>query len=160
MWRYLLGGAGALLLAGAGLMLVRGHAVADLGLPAAGAQVGSSTATLSSTLPEATAATREQRRFNRYDKDRNGAITREEYLASRRKAFARLDTNHDGTLGFDEWADKATAKFAAADADKNGAMNAAEFAATAVKRKAQSKQLCPPADRAAPQSGKDDSDDG
>src|SRR3546814_9223897 len=46
--------------------------------------------------PEASEQKREERRFNRYDKDRDEAITREEYLASRRKAFAKLDVNGDG----------------------------------------------------------------
>ena len=71
-------------------------------------------------------------------------MTRDEYLAQRRKAFARLDTDHDGRLSFDEWAIKATTKFAAADRDKSGSMDAAEFATTAVKRKAPSRLKCPP----------------
>ena len=51
-------------------------------------------------LPRALPKTREQKRFGRYDKDRDGAITRDEYLASRRKAYAKLDTNGDGRLSF------------------------------------------------------------
>ena len=62
-------------------------------------------------------------------------MTREEFLAQRRKAYAKLDVNHDGVLSFDEWAVKAETKFADADKDKSGAMNTAEFATTAVKRK-------------------------
>ena len=95
-------------------------------------------------VPEASPATREEKRFNRYDKDRDASITRNEYLAARRKAFAKLDVNGDGRLDFDEWAVKATAKFAAADRDKSGAMNAAEFATTAVRRKAPARAKCPP----------------
>lgn len=95
-------------------------------------------------VPEASPATREEKRFNRYDKDRDASITRDEYLAARRKAFAKLDVNGDGRLDFDEWAVKATAKFAAADRDKSGAMNAAEFATTAVRRKAPARAKCPP----------------
>src|SRR3546814_1864328 len=67
--------------------------------------------------PEASEQKREERRFNRYDKDRDEAITREEYLASRRKAFAKLDVNGDGRLSFEEWAIRTTDKFAKADAD-------------------------------------------
>ena len=94
-------------------------------------------------LPEATPKTREKKRFGRYDKDRNGSITREEYLASRRKAYAKLDRDGDGRLSFDEWAVRAATKFAGADRDKSGAMNAAEFATTAVKRRPA--RRCPPA---------------
>lgn len=146
MWRYLVGGLAALLLAGAGLMLFRGTAREPI-LPAmpAGLIQDEAGGALPDTAPEATPKTREQKRFNRYDKDRDGAITRDEYLANRRKAYARLDTNGDGRLSFDEWGVKAVAKFQTADADKSGAMNAGEFATTAVKRKAkvQPKCVCP-----------------
>lgn len=150
MWRYLLGGVGALLLAAAGILLFRGNpAVAPL-LPALGASDGNAMLALPDSAPEASEATREQRRFNRYDKDKDGSITREEYLANRRKAFARLDLNHDNALQFDEWAAKAEAKFAIADADKSGAMNAAEFATTAVKRKSKPACRCAPVAKAVP----------
>lgn len=51
-------------------------------LPAASAATAASpqsAATDDTPLPEASAKTREQKRFDRYDKDRDGAITREEY---------------------------------------------------------------------------------
>jgi hypothetical protein len=99
-------------------------------------------APLPDSVPEAGDKTREQKRFDRYDKDRNGQVTREEYLAQRRKAYAKLDTNHDGVLSFDEWAVKAETKFAAADGDRSGAMNPTEFAATAVKRNARPRPKC------------------
>lgn len=96
--------------------------------------------------PRASAATREERRFNRYDKDRDDLITRDEYLASRRKAFKKLDVNGDGKLSFDEWAVRTIDKFETADADKSGKLTRVEFATTAVKRKApaQPKCKCPP----------------
>ena len=68
-----------------------------------------------------------------------GELTRDEYLASRRKAYAKLDANGDGRLSFDEWAAKTTTKFATADKGRDGALDAAEFATTAVKRKAGAK---------------------
>ncbi len=71
-------------------------------------------------MPEASARTREQKRSDRYDKDRNAQVTREEYLAQRRKAYAKLDANHDGQLSFDEWAVKTTTKFAEADKEQVG----------------------------------------
>ena len=84
----------------------------------------------------------EQKRFDRYDINRDGKITRDEYLASRRKAYAKLDTNHDGQLSFEEWAVRSTTKFAKADADHSGAMNPSEFLATKVERKAAPKCAC------------------
>lgn len=53
--------------------------------------------------PEATPKSREQKRFSRADKDKDGQIEREELLAPRRKAFAKLDKNGDGRLAFEEW---------------------------------------------------------
>ncbi|MES2755483.1 MAG: EF-hand domain-containing protein [Pseudomonadota bacterium] len=145
MWRYLVGAVAALLLAGAGVLLIKGSPARGPALPAMPATVGQDEAPLPDEAPAATAKTREQRRFNRYDKDRDGAITRDEYLVARRKAYARLDTNGDGRLSFDEWGVKAIGKFATADADKSGAMNAKEFATTAVKRKPKAavKCVCP-----------------
>lgn len=148
MWRFVAGAVAALLLAAGGILWVNGRAAPDRLLavapPAAGAQTDAA-AGLPETVPQASAKTREQRRFGRYDKDRDGQITREEYLAARRRAFAKLDVNGDGTLSFDEWATKATTKFATADADRSGAMNPAEFSTTAVKRTTRASVKCPPA---------------
>ena len=148
MWRYLVGAVAALMLAGAGMLLFGARAKTDPVLPAmptaAPAQTGDAEEPLPATVPEASPKTREQKRFGRYDKDRDGAITREEYLLSRRKAYAKLDTNGDGRLSFEEWAIKTTTKFATADRDRSGAMNATEFATTAVKRKPRTPVKCPP----------------
>lgn len=144
LWRYLLGGVAGLLLLAAGYSLATGQSSSPSVLPAVPGTAGATATPLPDAVPEASDKTREEKRFGRYDKDKNGQITREEYLASRRKAYARLDTNHDGTLSFDEWAVKATTKFAAADADKSGTMTAPEFATTAVVRKPKPKCACPP----------------
>ena len=159
MWRYLTGGAALIALIGAAILGFGGKVRSGPVLapqPTAQAQTQAQadggTDPLPRMAPRATDATREQRRFQRYDKDRDGAVTREEYLAARRKAFAKLDVNGDGRLDFDEWAVKATTKFAAADRDRSGAMDAAEFATTAVKRKPASRTKCPP-DRQAPEEG-------
>ena len=144
MWRYIAGGVSALLLVTAGIIIFKGHASAPPPLaarPVIGAPAQA--AALPDAVPEASDRTREQKRFDRYDKDRNGNVTREEFLAQRRKVYAKLDLNHDGVLSFDEWAVKAEAKFADADKDKSGAMTTAEFATTAVKRKV--RIGCPPA---------------
>ena len=148
MWRYLAGGAAALAMVGAGALVFGSHnnpAPLLAAQPAMHASVDDqSDPPLPDTAPAALPATREQKRFNRYDKDRDGRITRDEYLMQRRKAFAKLDADHDGRLSFDEWAFKATTKFASADRDKSGAMTATEFATTAVKRKTPSRAKCPP----------------
>ncbi len=152
MWRYLAGGVAALLMVAAGWMLFSTRATTDPIIPPApsppSAQRTSGNDQIDAPVPEASERTREEKRFDRYDKDRNDSITREEYLASRRKAFAKLDSNGDGRLSFEEWAAKTTAKFAGADRDKSGTMDRAEFATTAVKRKtplrSARKPECPP----------------
>jgi len=146
MWRYLAGGVSALAMAAAGVLFFgRPQATAVLPpAPAAAAEPVQDEAALPDTVPEASPKTREQKRFGRYDKDKDGSITRDEYLLSRRKAYAKLDANRDGVLSFDEWAAKTNAKFAAADRDRSGGMSAAEFATTAVKRKPARRSPCPP----------------
>jgi hypothetical protein len=86
--------------------------------------------------PSADARTKEQKRFDRADKDKNGAVVLEELFQPRRKAFARLDTNGDGRLSFEEWAVRTSKRFSEADRDRNGALTRAEFATTAPRRRA------------------------
>lgn len=146
MWRYFVGAGAAVLLAVAGMFLFQGSAAPERALPSAprSAAASADPPPLPDEAPRATERTREQKRFDRYDKDRNQQVAREEYLLSRRKAFARLDTNRDGQLGFDEWAAKTLGKFAAADRDKSGALDRPEFLATAPKaRAARPKCACP-----------------
>ena len=81
--------------------------------------------------PESTPKSREERRFSRADKDRNGRIEREELFAPRRKAFAKLDANGNGALSFEEWAVKSIDKFGGADKDRSGWLTPAEYASTA-----------------------------
>ncbi|MBP2275878.1 MULTISPECIES: histidine kinase [Sphingomonas] len=148
MWRYLVGGLATLALVAAGMLLFNRGARSVAALPSAPLALAQTTegGALPATVPEASDKTREQKRFDRYDKDRDGKVTREEYLAPRRKAYAKLDTNHDGVLSFDEWAVKTETKFAEADKDKSGAMTPAEFVSTAPKRKApRVRRDCPPA---------------
>lgn len=148
MLKYLAGVASALLLVAAGVFLFRSSATAEapvlVASTAARPVAPQDALPADEPLPEAAALTREQRRFNRYDKDRDAAIAREEYLQFRRKAYAKLDTNGDGRLSFDEWAAKTVAKFTAADRDRSGSLNAAEFATTAVKRSPARARRCPP----------------
>lgn len=81
--------------------------------------------------PEASPKSREERRFSRADKNKDGKIESEELLGSRRKAFAKLDTNGNGALGFEEWAHTTIDKFKGADKDRNGLLTPAEYATTA-----------------------------
>ncbi len=145
MWRYFAGAGAAVLLMLAGMFLFRGSAVSEFKLPAAPAARAATTLSdepLPDEAPKASAKTREQKRFDRYDKDRNDAVSREEYLLSRRKAYGKLDVNRDGRLDFDEWAAKTTTKFAGADADKSGTLTRAEFLATAPKPRTGAKPRC------------------
>lgn len=151
MRRFLAGVASALLLVAAGIFVWKSMAGAEGPVPDAPPEAGAVGPVALEPLadpPRASEKTREERRFSRYDKDRDGSVAREEYLASRRKAYARLDANGDGRLSFDEWAARTTAKFAGADRDRSGALTAAEFATTKVVRKAVGRADCPPPKRA------------
>ncbi len=91
-------------------------------------------------LPQANEATREQRRFDRLDKDRDDRITRNEMLSPRVKDFRKLDTDGNNLLTFEEWAIATSNKFKAADGDGDQALNRAEYATT--KTKAARKPAC------------------
>ena len=149
MGRFLAGVGSALLLMTAGLFLWRAQADSGPKLPLPPATAAEAPMGIVDLAPPPTATekTREQKRFSRYDKDKNGAVAREEYLVARRKAYAKLDLNGDGRLSFDEYAVKTTTKFATADRDRNGALNAPEFATTRVVRKARPQPKCPPGPR-------------
>lgn len=137
MWRYMVGGAGALLLAVAGMFLFRGSAAPEAKTPPPPVEaVAGEEQELPAEAPRASDRTREQKRFDRLDKDKNDSVTRDEFLAMRRRAFAKMDTNGDGKLSFEEAAVRTTTRFAAADKDKSGALTRAEFVATAPKRRA------------------------
>lgn len=92
--------------------------------------------------PEARAATREERRFQRHDRNRDGIITRVELMSSRTAAFRRLDTDGNNLLSFEEWAVATGNRFAQADKDRSGTLNAPEFATTAPPRRPRSECRC------------------
>jgi hypothetical protein len=133
------------------MFLFRGAAAPEASTPPPPAAEAAGEEALPDEAPSASAKTREQKRFDRVDKDKNDTITRDEYFATRKKAFAKLDANGDGRLSFDEWAIRNTTKFVGADKDKSGTLTRAEFATTAVKRKAPAARCaCPkPAAKAA-----------
>lgn len=144
MWRYLAGAVGALLLGGGGLIMWQTLGASPPLTPPPAALVTMEAPQATTEPPAATEKTREEKRFQRYDKDRDLKITREEYLASRRKAYAKLDTNGDGKLGFEEWAIVTATKFSGADSDKSATLTPAEFATTRVIRKPSRPAPCIP----------------
>ncbi len=84
----------------------------------------------------ADARTAEEKRFARYDRNDDRAISQAEYLYLRRNNFRRLDRDGDGRLSFEEYAAEGIVKFARADRDNSGRLDAREFATTAVRRRA------------------------
>lgn len=159
MWRYLGGAASMLVLMGAGFFLVREMAASETPLPPAPPEATASEASAPLRAPAADEATKEEKRFNRTDRDKNGAIAKAEFLYTRQRAFQRLDTNGDGAISFDEYAAKTSEKFIKADGDKSGVLDRREFATTRVIRKAKPARAdCPPPSKA-PQPTTSEGDD-
>jgi hypothetical protein len=133
MARFLAGAAACFLLITGAFLLWQGHAEQNPGLPTAPPPrlAGSTLANAPLEVPEASQKSREEKRFSRADKDKNGRVESEEVLGPRRKAFAKLDANGNGTLSFEEWAVKSIDKFKGADRDRSGWLTAAEYATTA-----------------------------
>ena len=132
MVRFLAGAAACFLLLTGAFLLWQSRAEQGPGLPAAPPPRAADSPLSSSLMaPEASAKSREEKRFSRADKNKDGRIESEEIFGARRKAFAKLDSNGNGALSFEEWAAKTIDKFKGADADKSGWLTAAEYASTA-----------------------------
>jgi len=135
MARFIAGAAACLLFVTGAFLLWQGRAQDASMLPEAPPAVaGQPSMVVAGSVPQAPEATpksREQKRFSRADKDKDGKITKEELLAPRRKAYAKLDSNGNGQLSFEEWAAKTLTKFGGADKDRSGWLTAAEYATTA-----------------------------
>lgn len=132
MLRFLAGAAASFLLLTGAFLIWQSRAEHVSGLPGA---PPARAATLFGTTeplqaPEASAKTREEKRFARYDKDKDGKVETMEYLAARRRNFDKLDVDHNGALSFAEYAVKGIEKFNAAGGRK-GFLTPAEFVATA-----------------------------
>ncbi|MEY4270180.1 MAG: hypothetical protein RLZZ58_1396 [Pseudomonadota bacterium] len=84
--------------------------------------------------PAAKSASREERRFNRYDRDRNNLVSRVEMMSTRTAAFRKLDRDGNNLLSFEEWAAATGERFSGADGDKSGGLSRVEFVKTAPKR--------------------------
>ena len=86
--------------------------------------------------PSADPKSKEQKRFDRADKNKDGTVTLAELVEPRRKPFAKLDLDRDGKLSFEEWAVKTIDKFDDADADRSKGLSRVEYATTAPKPRA------------------------
>lgn len=143
MNRTVLGAVMALLLAAGGLFWWQGQAATEAPAPPpplpAEADAGplpddipteDGDGLMGSGLPQASEATREEKRFNRVDRNRDNLISRNEALAPRVAAFRKLDTDHNNLLSFEEWAVATSNKFKGADANGDGQLTRGEFATT------------------------------
>jgi len=135
MLRFLAGAASCFLLLTGAFLIWQSRAEERPGMPAAPAARAYSASMLSGQspleAPQATPQSREERRFSRYDKNKDGKVAQDEYLAARRKNFDKLDVDHNGGLSFAEYAAKGIEKFAAADKGHKGWLTEAEMATTA-----------------------------
>ncbi len=153
MNRTLLGALGALLFVSVGLFWLQGRAQVEEGLPppeledslaeeqesdadadADALPTADVTGLKGPSPPEATELTREQRRFGRYDRDRDGRITRNEMLSTRTNAFRKLDKDGNNLLTFEEWAAGTADKFRKADANDDLELSPKEFLTTRPKK--------------------------
>jgi hypothetical protein len=138
--RFVAGAAACLLMVTGAFILWQSHATSSPSrLPAAppAARPGQPVINLA-RIPDAPSADpkhKEQKRFDRADKNKDGTVTLAELVEPRRKPFAKLDLNQDGKLSFEEWTVRTSDKFKSADADKSGGLTRAEYATTAPKRK-------------------------
>jgi hypothetical protein len=131
--RFLAGAAACFLLLTGAFLIWQSRAEHSAGLLAPQGAPGAGGSLFSSTplqAPEASAKTREEKRFSRYDKNKDGKVQADEYLAARRRNFDKLDLDHNGVLAFQEYAAKGIDKFNDAGGRK-GWLTAAEFVATA-----------------------------
>ena len=149
MGRFLAGAAASLLLVTGAVLIWQGRAQGPVTPKAPAARFAANSAPINlARIPRALSAdpvSKEQKRFARADKDKDGKVTLAELVDPRRKAYAKLDLNQDGKLSFEEWAVKTIDKFNAADADKNRILTPAEYAATAPKVKPKAACSCGPA---------------
>jgi len=143
MNRIVLGAVSALLFAGAGLFWWQGKAATDNAAPPVAAPVEvplgpppdeipteDGDGLMGAGLPEASEATREEKRFNRLDRNRDNLISRNEAMQPRIAAFRKLDTDHNNLLSFEEWAVATSNKFKKADGNGDGNLTRPEFATT------------------------------
>jgi len=133
MVRFLAGAAASFLLLTGAFLLWQSRAEQAPALPAAPKPrpAGFLAQGIPLQAPEADPKSREEKRFGRADRNKDGKIESEEILGARRKVFAKLDANGNGALSFEEWAAKTIDKFRGADKDGSGWLTPVEYATTA-----------------------------
>lgn len=154
MKRSLFGALAALMMVAAGVFWWAGRAAVEQAAPLPAPSVEASQAD-EDALPEADledvegpdpptarAATREERRFNRIDRNQDGRITRAEMMATRARDFRKLDVDGNNLLTFEEWAVKTSDRFKGADANGDGQLSREEFATTRPPSKPKQKCKC------------------
>ena len=142
MWRFLAGAVASFLLLTGAFFFWQSRAASNSTFPAAPSPRLAAASLFGGAqpleAPEASPKTREEKRFSRYDKNKDGKVEAEEYLAARQRNFDKLDLDRNGALSFQEYAAKGIEKFLSAGGRK-GWLTPAEFVATApppAKRKA------------------------
>ena len=137
MTRFLAGALACFLMVTGAFLIWQSHAEKSSSLPSAPAPRSARPMMLQDSqddeldAPEASPKNREEKRFSRADKNKNGRIEAAELLEPRQKAFGKLDLDHNGSLSFREWAVKTYDKIKGADKDRNGWLSPAEYATTA-----------------------------
>ena len=143
MNRTVVGAVGALLLAAAGLFWWQGRAAVERAAPPPPtlAEIPAESdleaiptedgeGLTGAALPQVDEDTREERRFNRLDRNRDNLVSRDEALQPRVAAFRKLDRDRNNLLSFEEWAVATSNRFKGADADGDERLTRAEFAKT------------------------------
>lgn len=143
MNRTVIGAVAALLMAAAGMFWWQGRALTESAapLPPTLAEIPAESdleaiptedgeGMLGPALPEVDEDTREERRFNRLDRNRDNQISRSEALQPRVAAFRKLDRDRNNLLSFEEWAVATSNRFKGADANGDAALTRQEFATT------------------------------
>jgi hypothetical protein len=158
MNRIAVGAFAALLFVSAGLFWWQGRAAIEHGAPPPDLSGPAATGEPPIELPSAGAhgrgaalpgakkalQSKEEKRFSRYDRNRDGSVSRVEMLSTRVKAFQKLDTNHDNLLSFEEWAIRTSDRFRQIDGNGDGVVSRAEldafYAARDAAKAAQARQ--------------------
>ncbi len=144
MNRMVLGAVSALLLAAAGLFWWQGKASTEVAAPPPPPAEGAISdappideipdedgeGLRGAALPVADETSREEKRFNRLDRNRDNQISRNEVLAPRVAAFRKLDADHNNLLSFEEWSVITANRFRKADANGDQQLTRPEFATT------------------------------
>ena len=147
MNRTVLGAVGALLLAAAGLFWWQGRAAIESAAPPPPTRAEipnegdleaipteDGAGIMGAALPEVDEDKREERRFNRLDRNRDNLISRSEALQPRVAMFRKLDKDGNNLLSFEEWAVATANRFKSGDANGDGSLTRAEFATTRPKQ--------------------------